>query len=340
MSLALQEAQKGIGRAAPNPAVGCVIVKDGVLLGSGWHRRAGLPHAEREAMAAVRNSHGDDALRGATAYVTLEPCSTHGRTPPCVEGLCDAGISRVVYACADPNPAHAGAAKILLESRGIAVTEGVCESEARYVLRHFTKVQKTGLPWVMVKMAMSLDGRITKAAGESPWLSGDESLAVVQELRSECDLILTSGETVRQDKPSLTIRRIELLEGRAQPWRMILTNHADRLPKDAPLLCDENHQRTLIRGGSIEDALRGVATEHGVNSVMVEAGGKLNAELLKLGLVDEVVIFLTPWITGGLPAVAGEFFPEMSLQEIVWRKCGEDLMLRALTSDGAIFCNE
>ncbi len=328
--MALAEARRGLGRTSPNPAVGCVIVKEGVLLGTGWHKRAGLPHAEREAMAAVRLMHGDAALRGATAYVTLEPCSTHGRTPPCVDGLCEAGIARVVYACADPNPAHAGRARNMLEGRGVQVTEGICEGEAQHLLRHFSQVQLTGLPWVMVKTAMSLDGRITRRAGEGPWLSGAESLRVVQELRSQCDMILTSGETVRRDKPALTIRDAALLEGREQPWRMILTHRPESLPMDAAIMCDTYRESTLIRSGCIESALRRAVTEQGVASVMVEAGGELNAELFRLGLVDEVVFFLTPWITGGLPALGGTGLPEIKMHSIEWQRSGEDMMMRAL----------
>jgi diaminohydroxyphosphoribosylaminopyrimidine deaminase / 5-amino-6-(5-phosphoribosylamino)uracil reductase len=332
MRMALEEAQRGVGRTSPNPAVGCVIVKDGVLLGVGWHKRAGLPHAEREAMAAVRLAHGDAALLGATAYVSLEPCSTHGRTPPCVDGLCEAGITRVVYACADPNPAHAGRARIVLEGRGVEVTEGICEREAQHLLRQFSHVQLTGLPWVMVKTAMSLDGRITRRAGEGPWLSGAESLRVVQELRSECDMILTSGETVRQDKPALTIRDEVLLEGREQPWRMILTNRPESLPMDAAVMCDAYRERTLIRSGCIESALRLAVKEQGVASVMVEAGGELNAELFRLGLVNEVVVFLTPWITGGLPALGGSGLPEIRMHSIEWQRSGDDMMMRALVA--------
>jgi diaminohydroxyphosphoribosylaminopyrimidine deaminase/5-amino-6-(5-phosphoribosylamino)uracil reductase len=332
MRMALQEAQRGVGRTAPNPPVGCVIVKDGVFIGSGWHKRAGMPHAEREAMADVRETHGEMALRGATAYVTLEPCSTQGRTPPCVDGLYEAGITRVVYASVDPNPAHAGRARRMLEARGVEVTEGVCEREAQHLLRHFSKVQIAGLPWVLVKTAMSLDGRITRMAGESPWLSGAEALRVVQELRSQCDMILTSGETVRRDKPALTIRDAALLDGREQPWRMILTNRPESLPTDAPVMCDAYRERTLIRSGSIESALRHAVVEQGVTSVMVEAGGTFNAELFRLGLVDEVVFFLTPWITGGLPAVGGTGLPEIRTHSIEWRRCGDDMMMRALVA--------
>ena len=143
MALALEEARKGVGRTAPNPPVGAVIVKGGELLGSGWHRKAGMPHAEVEACAAAERAHGKGCLEGATAYVTLEPCSTVGRTPPCTGGLVAAGISRVVYACADPNPAHAGAADAILRGAGVVVTAGVLQDACAEILRPFAKVQRT-----------------------------------------------------------------------------------------------------------------------------------------------------------------------------------------------------
>jgi diaminohydroxyphosphoribosylaminopyrimidine deaminase/5-amino-6-(5-phosphoribosylamino)uracil reductase len=330
MSLALQEAKKGIGKTAPNPPVGSVIVKDNLLLGSGWHHKAGMPHAEREAIADATTRHGVESLRGATAYVTLEPCSTQGRTPPCVQGLIDAGIARVVYSCEDPNPAHAGRADILLKGAGILVEKGVLQTEAEKILRPFAKVQRTGLPWVMVKIAMSLDGRITRPESEGQWLTGPASRSDVQQLRSEVDSIMTSGETVRKDLPALTIRESALLEGREQPWRFILSNHPDTLPQDAPLFLEENRHRSLVRSGDLKEILGEMASNFGVLSVMVEAGGQLVAELLKNDLVDECIIYLAPMITGGLPAVAGMSSPNLSLSEADWSRFGDDVRLRAL----------
>lgn len=212
MGCALEEARKGVGRTAPNPPVGCVLVTGEEYIGSGWHRAAGRPHAEREAIADALARQGADALRGSTAYVTLEPCSTYGRTPPCTAGLIEAGVARVVYAVADPNPVHAGAADAVLEKAGIEVTSGVLEAEATKLLRPFLKVQTTGLPWVIWKSAMSLDGRITRPPGEPQWLTCENSRLDVQKLRAEVDGILTGGETVRNDKPALTIRVSELVE--------------------------------------------------------------------------------------------------------------------------------
>lgn len=330
MSLALTEARKGIGKTAPNPPVGSVIVKDGILLGKGWHRKAGTPHAERMALADARERHGDAAIRGASAYVTLEPCSTHGRTPPCVQGLIEAGIREVIYACEDPNPAHAGRADLILTENQIAVRKNILREEAEAILRPFAKVQRTGLPWVILKTAMSLDGRITRPAGESSWLTSEEARLDVQHLRSEVDMVLTSGETVRRDHPALTIRVPELCEGREQPWRLVISHHLDTLPITAPLFADGWKHRTLVRGGDLTQILRTCVIEQGILSVLVESGGKLAAELLQHNLVDEVVTYLAPMITGGLPAIAGEKSQPKKLKNIVWSQLGPDVKFRGL----------
>jgi diaminohydroxyphosphoribosylaminopyrimidine deaminase / 5-amino-6-(5-phosphoribosylamino)uracil reductase len=333
MALALAEARKGIGRTAPNPPVGAVIVKDGVLLGSGWHRKAGLPHAEVEAILAAEKNHGKGSLVGATAYVTLEPCSTVGKTPACTSGLIAAGISRVVFACEDPNPAHAGAAAAVLAAAGIAVEKGILREECAEIIRPFSKVQETGLPWVIWKCAMSLDGKITRPVGEGQWLSGEESRADVQRLRGEVDAILTSGETVRRDRPALTIRVAEYLEGREQPWRVVVTDRPDTMPQEAPLFSDEWRHRTLLRkNGNLEGMLRGLARDQGVLSVMVEAGGKFSAAILAAGLVDEAVIYQAPILCGDtMPALAGvDFGKSIKLTGIRRETPGDDLKLRGI----------
>lgn len=333
MQIALREANKGVGKTAPNPPVGAVIVKDDELLGRGWHHKAGAPHAEVEAIRAAIAAHGEARVKGATAYVTLEPCSTIGRTPACTSGLIEAGISRVVYACQDPNPFHAGAADALLRQAGIEVVPGVLHDDCEKILRPFFKVQRTGLPWVIWKCAMSLDGKITRPPGEGQWLSSEASRADVQKLRTEVDAILTSGETVRQDKPALTIRVPELLEGREQPWRIICTDRADSLPTDAPLLSDETKHRTLIRPSQdLTGMLKIIVREQGVLSVMIEAGGKFSAAMLRECLVDEIVIYYAPILCGDtIPALAGESFPaSLKMADVRWENCSNDLKLRAL----------
>ena len=303
------------------------------MLGSGWHRAAGQPHAEREALAAALANHGAAAVRGATVYVTLEPCSTHGRTPPCTQGLIDAGVARVVYACVDRNPDHAGRADALLAAAGIDVTSGVCRAEAEHLLRPFFKVRESGLPWVIWKCAMSLDGRITRPPGEGHWLTGEPARADVQQLRASVDAILTSGATVRHDQPALTIRVPELLAGRPQPWRVVFTARPESLPLDAPLFTDAWRERTLVRSGAdLAAALRGLAREQGVLSAMTEAGGVFSAALFAAGLIDEVVIYYAPVLCGATtPALAGPPWPaSLRLLETQVKQLGSDLRVRGM----------
>lgn len=335
MQVALKEARKGIGRTAPNPPVGAVIVKNDILLGSGWHRAAGQPHAEREALANAFENHGQDAVRGATAYVTLEPCSTRGRTPPCTQGLIEAGVKRVVYSCMDRNPEHAGRADRILSEFGIEVISGVCQADAERILRPFFKVSETGLPWVIWKTAMSLDGRLTRPPGEGQWLTGDAARADVQLLRSSVDAILTSGETVRRDRPALNIRIPELLEGRTQPWRVVFSDHPETLPANAKLFMDKSSDRTLIRPRhDLEGSLRKLVAEQGALSCMTEAGGVFSAALFEVGLVDEVIIYYAPLLCGGpSPALAGAGLPEsLHLTDTSFTQLGNDIRFTGVVS--------
>lgn len=332
MRRALEEATRGIGRTAPNPPVGAVLVRDGMEIGAGWHRRAGMPHAEREAIADALTRHGAEAIKGSTAYVTLEPCSTEGRTPACTDGLIEHGVSRVVYAIPDPNPAHAGAADQVLEAAGIVVVSGVLEPEATTLIRGFAKVQQTGLPWIIWKTAMSLDGRLTRPPGEGMWLTGDVSRAEVQRLRSEVDGILTSGQTVRRDRPRLDIRDPELLVGREQPWRLIISRLGGELPEDAPLFTDGHRDRTRVwKGTDLPRILREMVAELGVQTLLLESGGDLAGALLDARLIDEVVAFAAPMLCGGdVPALGGEGLPTgVGLSSACFRRFGDDVMLRA-----------
>jgi diaminohydroxyphosphoribosylaminopyrimidine deaminase / 5-amino-6-(5-phosphoribosylamino)uracil reductase len=332
MSLALAEARNGIGKTAPNPPVGAVIVQNDTLLGKGWHRVAGQPHAEREAIANAIRNHGSDALKGATIYVTLEPCSTHGRTPPCTQGIIDAGIRRVVYATVDRNPDHAGRADAILTENHITVSSGTCGEEADKILRPFFKVRETGLPWIIWKTAMSLDGRITRPPGEGQWLTGEAARADVQKLRASVDAILTSGATVRRDNPALTIRIPELLEGRHQPWRVVFTDQPHSLSTDSAIFTHPDSERTLLRPRhDFEATLRALVKEQGILSAMTEAGGIFSAALFEAGLIDEVAIYYAPLLTGGpTPALAGNGLPEsIQLEEIQFHQLGNDLRLTA-----------
>lgn len=333
MQIAIQEARKGIGLTSPNPPVGAAIVKDNQLLGNGWHQRAGQPHAEREAIAAATNQHGKDALRGATIYVTLEPCSTTGRTPACTDGIIEAGITRVVYGATDPNPAHAGRADQVLTEKQITVSRLTDKSAAAAcdaLIRPFRKVQSTGLPWVILKSAMSLDGRITRPPGEGQWLTSTESRTVVQKIRHSADAIITGGQTLRIDDPALTIRDLGLPE-KPQPWRMIITRgERATLPASAQVFTDSHADRTLVtEHGDIHSALTQLV-ERGSNTVLVEAGGTLMTEFLRLGLADELALFYAPLLTGGPHRAIAPLPQDIPLTDPHYQRIGNDILLTAL----------
>ncbi len=333
MLLALEEAYKGIGLTSPNPSVGAIIVKAGKLLGKGWHHKAGTPHAERKAIADVIDKHGKEVLKGSSIYVTLEPCSTFGKTPPCTEGIIDAGIVELFYGADDPNPNHLGGAKKILEEKGIKVTSGICEKECMHLIRAFSKVQTKGLPWVIVKSAMSLDGKITRPPGESQWLSSPESRNVVQRIRYESDAIITGGNTLRADNPSLTIRDSEYCGKKEQPWRMIITRKgASSLPEDAKVFTDQYKTRTLVQeNGDILKALE-TLVNLGCQTVMVEAGGSLIGSFLELGLVDEIAVFYTPLITGGNGHAFNGAYDGINLTDQSYQKIGNDVYFSALVA--------
>jgi diaminohydroxyphosphoribosylaminopyrimidine deaminase/5-amino-6-(5-phosphoribosylamino)uracil reductase len=329
MEQALVEARRGVGLTSPNPAVGSVIVRDGVLLGKGWHTGAGHLHAEREAIADVLKAHSPEVLKGSTIYVTLEPCSTYGRTPPCTQGILDAGILRVVYGAEDPNPNHAGAARKVLESAGVQVTTGVLEEACEFLIRGFSKKQKTGLPWIILKSAISLDGRITRPLGESQWLTSKKSREIVQRLRFEADAILTGGNTVRIDNPALTLRSASL-PVKPQPWRMVVTRgKREDLPQNHQLFTDEYSNRTLIaEHGDLHAAIQTLANLE-CNSVLVEAGGTLMKAMLQAGLADEVAIFYAPLLTGGGDVGFPSLSDTISLSRPRFSQVGDDILLRA-----------
>ncbi|MAS92247.1 MAG: riboflavin biosynthesis protein RibD [Verrucomicrobiales bacterium] len=297
MREALTEGEKGLGLTSPNPAVGSVIVHDGQLIGKGWHHKAGTAHAEVNAIFDAQETHGPNSTKGATIYVTLEPCSTFGKTPPCVEAIKEAGLARVVVGTTDPNKAHAGHGFDLLRSAGIEVETDVLKSECDHLIRFFSKHITTGMPWVIAKSAATLDGRTILPPEHGQWISCEASREDVQAWRRQCDAILIGGETLRKDNPLLTLRG-KWAEGREQPLRVVVTEHTP-LPGSYHLLNDEFSDRTRIhKGVSLEESLRSLG-EQGVSSVLMESGGRLLAHALESKLVDEVVLYLAPILGGG-----------------------------------------
>jgi diaminohydroxyphosphoribosylaminopyrimidine deaminase/5-amino-6-(5-phosphoribosylamino)uracil reductase len=351
MAQAVAEAAKGLGLTAPNPPVGAVVVRDGKVLGRGWHQRAGGPHAERVALADAEARHGGGAARGTTVYVTLEPCCTTGRTPPCTDALIDHRVARVVYALVDPNPSHAGRADALLAAAGIAVTRGVGANDAADLLHGFTSAMRRGRPWVIAKAAMGLDGAITRPDGESPWLTGPESLAEVQRWRSTVDAILTSGETVRRDNPALTLRIPHPHGDKPTPWRVIATRSGE-LPIDARVFTDAQAGRTIVlllgkadapadlpaavhrlRAGSWLDALRQLTVHFDVHRMLVEAGGVMLGSLFDARLIDEWLGWFAPRLCGtGKPGLAGLGYANppgaARLGGVTHERFGDDVLVR------------
>jgi len=294
MRLAIAEARKGIGLTSPNPAVGAVIVKDGEVIAKGWHKKAGELHAEREAILNAV-SRGKD-LCGGTVYVTLEPCSTHGTTGACTDTIIEYGFSALI--------------------------------------RGFSKRMQTGLPWVIAKSAMSLDGRITRPDGEGQWLTGAEARAEAHQIRAEVDGIVVGGKTVRRDNPSLTIRGDAYRKEKEQPWRAVLTQSGKKnIPAESIVLTDDFKDRTLLLEDlSLEDSLRKLA-EKGCNVVLLECGGVLMRQFLEQGLVDEVAVFFAPMLTGGADfgfGVGEHLKKSMAIDKVQVKQLGDDLLFRGL----------
>ena len=319
MRMALREARRGLGRTSPNPAVGSVVVQDGRVIGSGYHKKAGTPHAEVHALREA----GENA-RGATIYVTLEPCNHTGRTPPCTRAILASGISRVVVGMIDPNPLVAGSGCAFLQSSGIEVRTGVLAEACRELNYPFIKHITTGLPWVIMKAGCSLDGRIAAASGQSGWITCAKSRAEVHRLRNRVDAILIGAGTALADDPSLTTR----LQGKKgkDPLRVVLDGRLRlapgarmlRQPSPAPSWIFCSHQADpdkamalekagakIIRVDSGQDGyldLRQVLRFLGaaqINSLLVEGGSQVHGSFLRAGLVDQVCLFLAPLFLGG-----------------------------------------
>lgn len=359
MARALELARKGLYSTHPNPRVGCVIVRAGQIVGEGWHARAGEPHAEVHALRQA----GDKA-RGAIAYVTLEPCSHHGRTPPCADALIAAGIVRVVAAMQDPNPQVSGNGLLRLMHAGVAVHSGVLEAEARALNAGFIKRMEQGLPFVRVKLAMSLDGRTAMASGESQWITGPAARAAVQRLRARASVVLTGADTVLADDARLTVRPEELGLGAeltalavTRPPLRVLVDGRLRVPLTVPFFqagpamvatcaaasardryLDDGHELLAVPGSSGHVDLRKLLIElaaRGANEVLVEAGPRLAGAFTRLGLVDEYQLFVAPKLLGSnarplldLPLARMAEAPALKIVEM--RAIGDDWRIIAV----------
>jgi diaminohydroxyphosphoribosylaminopyrimidine deaminase/5-amino-6-(5-phosphoribosylamino)uracil reductase len=316
MRLALRLGRRGLGRTSPNPPVGAVVVAHGTVVGRGYHRKAGLPHAEADALRAAGGR-----ARGATLYVTLEPCAHYGRTPPCTDAIAAAGVRRVVIGARDPNPAVPGNGMARLRAAGIDVSSGVLQPASEQLIAAFRKHVTTGLPLVTLKLAASLDGRIATVTGESRWITSEASRRFVHRLRSEHDAILVGAETVIQDDPELTCR----LRGGHNPLRVILDGRL-RVPLRARVLTNTGSAATLVVTGrgaagarirqieamgagvlslpanagqlSIVRVLRALARRN-VMSVLIEGGATVAALALRARSVDRLLIFYAPKLIGG-----------------------------------------
>ena len=352
MARALALAARGLHTTTPNPRVGCVIVDDHGVIGEGWHARAGEAHAEVAALADVR-ARGRDA-RGATLYVTLEPCNRHGRTPPCVDAVLAAGIARVVAAMRDPNPAQVGGIE-RLRGAGVRVDLGLLEAEATALNVGFVSRMTRGRPWVRTKVAVSIDGRTALASGESRWITGEAARADGHAWRARSCAVLTGVGTVLGDDPQLTVRAVATTR---QPLRVVVDRHADT-PPAARVLADSN--ALIVTAGArnagwppaIESialpdevgrvdlaALLRVLAQRGANEVHVEAGARLNGALLGAGLIDEALIYVAPSVIGdparGMFELAAPIQSLARRFELEWTsidRIGDDLRIVARVRD-------
>ena len=356
MAQALRLAKRGLYSTSPNPRVGCVIVRDGVVVGEGWHQRAGEAHAEVNALQQAGT-----AARGATAYVTLEPCSHHGRTPPCTEALLAAGIRRVVAAMADPNPLVAGRGLAQLQAAGVAVDVGLMADEAHELNIGFVSRMTRKRPWVRLKAAASLDGKTALQNGESQWITGPQARQDGHCWRARACAILSGIGTVRKDDPQLNVRGVDTSR---QPLKVIVDSRLELSPAarllevgnvllvSAGQAVAEVAERAAAlreRGAEILDlpdgkgrvdlhALLHELAQRGLNEVHVEAGSRLNGALLAAGLVDEVLLYLAPCLLGdtaqglfALPALeslAGKH--RLAIREV--KQFGDDLRVLARTT--------
>ncbi len=348
MRRAIELARQGQYSTKPNPNVGCVIVKDGVVVGEGFHPKAGQPHAEVFAMRQA----GEQA-RGATAYVTLEPCAHYGHTPPCAKGLVEAGVAKVIVACPDPNPLVAGKGMQMLKDAGIEVEVGICEDEAHPLNDGFLKAMATGMPYVRLKIASSLDGRTAMASGESKWITGIEARQDVQHWRAISGAVITGIDTVLADDCQLNVRSlkgIDDISSIVQPKRIILDRQG-RLPLTAKIL--ENPETVMVMGPyrqeladlgviqleiqPLKELLQYLVQQHQIYDVLVEAGATLSSAFLQEKLVDELISYVAPTLLGQTArSMFNAEFSQMAeqlrfkLQDVT--RLGDDVRFRLIPS--------
>src|SRR5215470_17949389 len=329
MRVALDEAKKTLGRTSPNPAVGAVLVIGNRIMSKGHHREAGHAHAEIE---CLRNF-GAPIPADATLYLTLEPCSTAGRTAPCTDAIVKAGVRNVVIAATDPNPRHSGRGIVELRNAGVRVRDGILAEECTRLNEAFNKWIVTGQPFVIAKCGISLDGRLTRPPGESRWITGHDARLDANRLRACVDAVLVGAETVRADNPRLTVRGVHRAR---QPWRVVLTR-SGKLPRQARVVSDKFAAQTLIyKRKSLPSVLKDLG-KRSITSALIEGGGEVLGEALDKRLIDKVQIYLGPILTGG-PVIAfpgkgaGKTADALRLREIEYQQIRKTLVISGYPS--------
>jgi diaminohydroxyphosphoribosylaminopyrimidine deaminase / 5-amino-6-(5-phosphoribosylamino)uracil reductase len=327
MRVALKEARKAVGQTSPNPAVGAVLVVNNRIVAKGHHRGAGREHAEIE---CLRNF-GRPVPEGATLYVTLEPCSTVGRTGPCTNGIIKAGVKEVVVGIMDVNPRHQGRGIAQLRAAGIKIRDCILAEECARLNEAFNKWIVSGRPFVIAKCGMSLDGRLGRQPGEPRWITDAAARRDAQRLRACVDAVLVGAQTVRADNPRLTVRGPRT---RQQPWRVVVTR-SGRLPSRARLFCDRFAKRTLVyKGKSLAAVLKDLGRKN-ITSVLIEGGGDVLGQAQDARLIDKVQLYLGPILTGGpliaFPGVgASNATQAIRLDPISYRRIGQSVCVTAL----------
>ena len=344
MAECISLAKKGAGYVSPNPLVGAVIVKNGKIIGRGYHKKYGLPHAEKEAIKDARKRHKN--LSGSTMYVNLEPCCHYGKTPPCTDAIIKNGIKKVVIGIRDPYKKVADKGIKTLKDAGINVTENVLKDDCEVLNKFFFKSITTGLPYVMLKIAQTLDGKIADKNFVSKWITGIESRKQVHKMRSEYDAVLIGSSTLKYDNPSLTVRHVK---GR-NPFRIILNPEPDLVNK-RKVFIDRYSNKTIIfssydnkffknsgvtvfrmpklkNGFDLESVLRKLSLL-GITSVMVEGGGYTYTKFLESALVDEIIMFVAPKIMGeGIEAIQTKKKTKLKVKDFTCENSGEDILLK------------